>query len=191
MEIGARIRKNRNEMGLSQEQLAQKVYVSRQTVSNWETGKNYPDLQSLLLLSAVFDVTLDRLVKGDIEKMKEEIRTEDIRKFEQMGLVFTVLLIVCVLAAIPLAQWLGWVGMAVWGLLYAITLAAAVRVEKFKKAHDLHTYREIVAFSEGRRLDEREALKESGKYPYQQVLLVIGSAAVTAVIMVIMTFLFR
>lgn len=51
MELGNQIRKYRAERGLSQEELAEKVFVSRQTVSNWENDKNYPDIHSLLLLS--------------------------------------------------------------------------------------------------------------------------------------------
>ena len=66
MEVGVQIKKYRNELGLSQEKLAEKVYVSRQTVSNWETGKNYPDIHSLLLLSSLFGVSLDQLIKGDV-----------------------------------------------------------------------------------------------------------------------------
>ena len=58
MEVGAQIRKYRSNMGISQEQLAEKVYVSRQTVSNWETNKYYPDIHSLLLLSTLFDISL-------------------------------------------------------------------------------------------------------------------------------------
>ena len=72
MEVGAQIKKYRSNMGISQEELAEKVYVSRQTVSNWETGKNYPDIHSVLLLSSVFNVSLDQLIKGDVEIMKKE-----------------------------------------------------------------------------------------------------------------------
>jgi len=67
-------------MGISQEELAEKVYVSRQTVSNWETGKNYPDIHSVLLLSSVFNVSLDQLIKGDVEIMKNEIKETEIKK---------------------------------------------------------------------------------------------------------------
>ena len=59
MELGKQIKKYRSEMNLSQEELADKVFVSRQTVSNWENDKNYPDIKSLLLLSEVFGVSLD------------------------------------------------------------------------------------------------------------------------------------
>ena len=69
MEIGRQIRKYRQELNMSQEELADHVFVTRQTVSNWENDKNYPDINSLLLLSSLFGISLDILVKGDMEKM--------------------------------------------------------------------------------------------------------------------------
>ena len=51
MELGNQIKAHRAALSLSQEELAEKVYVTRQTVSNWETSKSYPDIHSLLLLS--------------------------------------------------------------------------------------------------------------------------------------------
>ena len=65
MDISNQIKKRRTDMGLSQEELAERIYVSRQTISNWETDKTYPDIQSLLMLSVLFDTTIDVLVKGD------------------------------------------------------------------------------------------------------------------------------
>ena len=76
MELGIRIKELRNVQGINQDELANKLFVSRQTVSNWENGKSYPDIQSVLLLSEIFDVSVDNLLKGDIEKM-EKIVTED------------------------------------------------------------------------------------------------------------------
>ncbi len=76
MEAGTQIKKYRSNMGISQEELAEKVYVSRQTISNWETGKNYPDIHSVLLLSSVFNVSLDQLIKGDVEIMKKKRSTK-------------------------------------------------------------------------------------------------------------------
>ena len=58
MEVGNRIREERERLGVSQEELARRIFVSRQTVSNWETGKTYPDVQSLLLLSGLFEVSV-------------------------------------------------------------------------------------------------------------------------------------
>ena len=85
MEIGTQIKKYRLASELSQEELAEKIYVTRQTISNWENGRNYPDVKSLLLLSSLFNISLDILVKGDIEEMKEKINEEDIRRLNNDG----------------------------------------------------------------------------------------------------------
>lgn len=76
MELGSQIKRHRTERGLSQDDLAAKIYVSRQTVSSWENDKTYPDVESLLLLSVLFDVTVDELIKGDVEAMKEAISND-------------------------------------------------------------------------------------------------------------------
>ena len=72
MELGNHIKHYRNEKGLSQEELAERVYVTRQTISNWENNKNYPDINSIVLLSEIFEISIDNLIKGDLEKMKKE-----------------------------------------------------------------------------------------------------------------------
>lgn len=60
--IGARIRAQREALGLSQAELARRVYVSRQTVGNWESGRTLADVQSLVFLANVFGVSVDELV---------------------------------------------------------------------------------------------------------------------------------
>ena len=62
MEVGGKIRELRTERGMSQDDLAARVYVSRQTISSWENGKTYPDVQSLLLLSEIFGASVDSLI---------------------------------------------------------------------------------------------------------------------------------
>lgn len=101
MEIGRQIKKYRHALALSQEDLAEKVFVTRQTISNWENAKNYPDINSLVLLSQLFGVSLDILVKGDLEEMKEKIKAEDIKRFNRDGGIYTVLLIATVVSAAP------------------------------------------------------------------------------------------
>ena len=85
MELNEQIKKYRTEMNLSQEELAEKIYVTRQSVSNWENGKTYPDIHSLLLLGSLFGISLDQLVKGDIEIMKKEIKEAEIIKMKRYG----------------------------------------------------------------------------------------------------------
>ena len=81
--------------------------------------------------------------------------------------IFTVLLILTVIAAVPLAVFLGYCGYIVWGILFLIMIYYALRVEKFKKENDIMTYKEIVAFTEGKQLDEIEKAQEKGKRPYR------------------------
>lgn len=65
MDIGSRIKSLRTEQGMSQEQLANQLHVTRQTVSNWENNKNYPDFGTMVEISDLFSVSLDTLIKGD------------------------------------------------------------------------------------------------------------------------------
>ena len=65
MNIGNQIKKYREQLKISQEELADKIFVTRQTISNWENNKNYPDIKSLSLLSYNLNVSLDDLIKGD------------------------------------------------------------------------------------------------------------------------------
>ena len=181
MELGAQVKKYRSEMGISQEELAEKIYVSRQTVSNWETGKNYPDIHSLLLLSTLFNVSLDQLIKGDVDIMKKEIKGTEMKKLYKYGNIYAVLLALTVVTAVPLAVWMGWYAFLPWGALFAVTGYFALKVEKVKKDNDIFTYKEIVAFTEGKRLDEMERQQEVGKRPYQQALLALGSAMLGAI----------
>ena len=186
MEVSSQIRKYRSNMGISQEELAEKIYVSRQTVSNWETGKNYPDIHSLLLLSSLFNVSLDQLIKGDVVIMKKEIKEMEISKFEKYGRIFTVLLFLTVIAAVPLAVCLKWYALIPWGMLFTITMYFALKLEKIKKDNDISTYKEIVAFTEGKLLDDKETQQEIGKRPYQKVLLVLGSAVFGVIVCYLM-----
>ena len=64
MEVGGRIRELRTAHGMSQDDLAARVYVSRQTISSWELGQSYPDFQRLVLLSDYYEMSLDELVRG-------------------------------------------------------------------------------------------------------------------------------
>ena len=189
MELNEQIKKYRTEMNLSQEQLAEKIYVTRQSVSNWENGKTYPDIHSLLLLSSLFGISLDQLVKGDIEIMKKEIKEAEIIKMKCYGRTYALMLITTAVSAVPLIMWLGVWAFIPWGIIWAISMYFAFKVEKVKKDNDVQTYKEIVAFSEGKRLDDIQKQREIGKRSYQKILLVIGSAAVTFAVCVLIGFL--
>lgn len=194
MELSSQIKKYRKELNMSQEELAEKVYVSRQTVSNWENEKNYPDIHSLLLLSDIFNVSLDQLIKGDIEIMKEEIKKSEFKKkdrdiFNIYSIVLTVCMLVMVISAVPLVKYSGVRGWIIWAVIAVITMIAAIRVEIFKKRYNIQTYKEIVAFSEGNQLDEKEIEKEKIKKPYQKFIAFVISAAAALVICIVVDML--
>ena len=113
-------------------------------------------------LSNSFDVSLDTLIKGDLEEMKEKIKTEDIAGFKRDGAVFAVLLISVILLAaplvlIPLIKRSGsYICIGIWVLLYAVTMYYAIRIEKQKKKFDIQTYKEIVAFDHNKELNQIE-----------------------------------
>ena len=179
MELGKQIKMYRLENKLSQEELANRIYVSRQTISNWGNDKSYPDINSLVLLSEVFKVSLDKLIKGDIEIMKDVIKKEEVDKMNRYGKIYTIMLIVTVVSAVPLFMWLGVWALIPWGLIWMLSMYFASKIEKIKKDNDVQTYKEIVAFSEGKLLDDIHKQQEIGKRPYQKILLVIGSALIT------------
>lgn len=72
MEIGKKLKDARMRSGFTQESVAEKVNVSRQTISNWENEKSYPDIISVIELSNLYSISLDELLKGD-EKMMEHL----------------------------------------------------------------------------------------------------------------------
>lgn len=72
MNLGENIKKLRKEKNLSQEQLAEMLNVSRQAVSKWESGKTYPDIDNLVLLRDIFNVTLDDLIINENKTKSED-----------------------------------------------------------------------------------------------------------------------
>ena len=185
MEFGKQIKKLRQEAQLSQEELAERIYVSRQTISNWENDKSYPDVNSLVLLSETFQISLDKLIKGDIEIMKDVIQKEEIEKMNRYGGIYTMMLISSAVSAVPLFMLLGVWALIPWGIIWGIAMYFAFMLEKIKKDNDVQTYKEIVAFSEGQLLDDIQKQREIGKRPYQKILLVIGSGLITFAVCVL------
>ena len=72
MELNTKLKEARSHAGLTQEEVAEAIQVSRQTISNWETGKFYPDILSVIKLSDLYAISLDDLLKGD-KKMIEHL----------------------------------------------------------------------------------------------------------------------
>ena len=165
MELGRYVKEHRARLGMSQEQLAETIFVSRQTISNWETDRTYPDVQSLLLLSNLFDVSVDDLVKGDVEEMKA-VLTAEAKKLNKLGWVMAACgagAIVWVLATALLD--LDWAVILVPGILLFIPAAiSAGMAERIKRGNKLYTYRAVEAFMRGEDPDvASERNREAGK----------------------------
>lgn len=147
MELGSHIKEHRKELGLSQDDLAERIYVSRQTISNWECGRTYPDVQSLLLLSNMFGVTVDSLIKEDVETMAQ-VMDAAVKKYNNLSTVAVVSAAIFLLLGIWGAfqyEW-GWGGHTIPTVVFALValfamLIAFANLERLKKQHDLATIR--------------------------------------------------
>ena len=191
MNVGARIKKHREKQNISQDELALKVFVSRQTISNWETNKSYPDIKSLTMLSNIFHVTLDDFIKGDIEEMKKIVSKEKIEKFNIMSYIFLVEMLILMFSAYPLFTLDGYIGVIIWALFFVITFVTAIIIEKFKKNNDIQTFKEIIAFMENKSLSYEEVQQEIGKRNYQKILLTILTGLITFIIFIIEIFIMK
>ena len=185
MQIAKTIKQLRVEYKYSQDTLAEKLFVSRQTISSWENDKSYPDIKSLLLISNLFDISLDVLMKGDIEVMKQEIKADDIKELKKADYIFTILLLAIILLPVPLIKLLGNSGLIIWGVVFIIGFLYSIKVEKLKKRLDVQTYKEILAFMDGKSLDVNQKNQEQGKRIYQKILLAIGVALFTGVVVIL------
>ena len=184
LEIGKTIKQHRAELGWSQEVLAEKAYVSRQTVSNWETEKSYPDVHSLLILSDLFGVSLDELIKGDVAVMKEQVKSKDIRTFKKLQLIGVLGILLLIVTGMPLLEYGGAVGGVVWGALAVGVFLAWHRFEQIKSENDVQTYREVLAFVNGETLDDIEKEKEAKKRRSLKILEIIVAAQAIIVLIV-------
>ena len=82
MNLKENLKRIRKENNLSQEQLADKLNVSRQSVSKWESGTSYPEMDKMIQLCRMFDLNIDELLNQDIKKVREEKNSKiDINKY--------------------------------------------------------------------------------------------------------------
>ena len=161
MDVGNQIRERRQALGLSQEELAQRLYVSRVTVSHWETGKTLPDVQSMLLLANLFGTSIDEMVRGDVDEMREMVE-----KDEQQRKAFAIALgavEVTVIAVFAFVVTVGrdYLDLALRLLLAVLVLASAVVVlvaRRQEGGRDARNAAELLGAASG---DPVEAARES------------------------------
>lgn len=93
MSLGEKIREQRKKAGLSQEQLAEKLNVSRQAITKWETENGIPDIANLVAISDEFGLSLDELIKGDITVKKKIIADSSAKKWHILVILYLVAIV--------------------------------------------------------------------------------------------------
>ena len=99
MNLGEQIKNRRNKLNMTQEELAEKLSVTRSAVSNWETEKNYPDLQTIVDISDELNISLDILLKGDrkvVEKITKDTN-ENPKLRSKIKALIAVVIVLCVI----------------------------------------------------------------------------------------------
>lgn len=179
MNLSKQIKKYRNTLALSQEELAEKLFVSRQTISNWENERSYPDIHNLLLLSVLFDISLDELVKGDVETMKDKISKTEMDRYTKIMLIFCILTVLSIGPSLFLPDYWRYFFPAIF---WIIAMYGAIKVEQIKKSKDVKTYKEILAFMENKNIDEARNQRNKKKDVLSKVFIVVTFAAIAGII---------
>lgn len=103
MNTGERLKNARKQAGLTQEAAADKLQVSRQTLSNWENNRTYPDLVNLLAISDLYQISLDALLKGDQDLVQHmEDKMDTVKQGKQLTAALLVNLLLLVIGAVVL-----------------------------------------------------------------------------------------
>lgn len=162
MDIGNQIRERRARLGLSQDELAQRLYVSRVTISHWETGKTLPDVQSMLLLANLFDTTIDELVRGDVDEMREMVKRNEQRTKVFAVALATVEVIVITALVVTAVAGRDYLEPVLRLLLAVLVLAFSIAVLVARRgagAEDAKSAADLLGAATG---DPVEAARESG-----------------------------
>lgn len=100
MEIGKKLKDARIGSGLTQENVAEEINVSRQTISNWENERSYPDIISAIKLSDLYSISLDELLKGDNKMIKHLEESTNVVNSNKKLITATIVNIVLVILLI-------------------------------------------------------------------------------------------
>ncbi|WEV36991.1 helix-turn-helix transcriptional regulator [Lactobacillus sp. ESL0677] len=139
MKFGEHLKQARITRHLTQEEVAEKFFVSRQTISSWENEKTYPDMASLIKLSDYYQISLDTLLKEDsgmreyLEKKNVAQELRNIQKY--LGLIEAIILVVCLAEILDIVKLHGFFLLLI---LIQIPLTKAIRhINNFNKSNNL------------------------------------------------------
>lgn len=142
MDIGSKLQNARMRANLTQEQVAEVLGVSRQTISNWENEKTYPDIRSVVKMSDLYEVSLDHLLKEDkpmsnyVEYLEEN--TNVVKSKEKQSRLMLILTYLAIWAIALIVFWfftsgsdaMGYSLMFLWVLLPVTTFVTAALIGK-------------------------------------------------------------
>ncbi|WP_311480552.1 helix-turn-helix transcriptional regulator [uncultured Anaerococcus sp.] len=101
MKIGDKLKNARLKKSMTQEEVAEKLFVSRQSISNWENNKTYPDIGNVIALSDLYQISLDELLKGSDNFMKHlEESTDIVESNKKLIFIIVIALIAMIVMAL-------------------------------------------------------------------------------------------
>jgi len=186
MNFSKQLKRYRELNGYSQEVLAEKIYVTRQTISKWENDKTYPDIHNLIALSVLFEISLDELIKGDVEVMKNAVSQKKLT-FWTWNLLATIVLVP--LSMGPVFRMWGFKGLTITFLLMIWLAFSTFKLEMFKKNNNLRTYSEIIAFLENNKKPNEKIIDKELKQIRDLTPLVVIVTVIFALILLSIGFI--
>lgn len=152
MELGVQIKQRRKELNLTQEELAQRINVSRSAVSNWEIGRNYPDIQIIVQLSEELGISLDKLLKGDNLVVQQLSNDTKLRKIlsKKVKLLYCIIAFLLIVGAFFIYKANEYSDISNPEHIKAVTLEN----QKIHVVTDLPHYRSLITYSMNNSSDE-------------------------------------
>lgn len=150
--------------------------LTRHTISNWERNKNLPDLNSLILLSKIFNTSLDDLVKGDIKTMENQLVNKD---FNNWSMIMGISSILTAVSIGPALHFLGNYGYILVVLLAILSGYSAIKVDKYKEQNRLFTYKQILDYVNGKPIKSINADKTKHKLINAVISIIYISLLIT------------
>lgn len=140
LEINDLLKNKRKELGITQEELADKIFVTKKTVSNWETGKTFPDIDSLIRLAQLYQFSLDDLLMEGapiVEDIKARAEMKKMLKLSIPPLITNI----CLLFIILSQRWFGYLSNPILIVISICVLSNFVPLYYFRnKVHQKQKY---------------------------------------------------
>lgn len=170
LEFSNQLKKYRKINEYSQTELAEKLYVSSQTISNWENERSYPDIHNLILLSTLFNISLDELIKGDVSTMKNLI---DQKRINKLAWLMLIMMLLTSISIGPVLKIFGYYGLIITLILGIITLYFGDQIDRLKYKYQIKTYKEIVSFMETGKVENNKISTKINEWVESLIIVAI------------------